>query len=752
MFQSCPAAIAWLHPVHYVDASRRPSPWRQPRQRVEVRRQDGLENVAERAARGFPISSEPLSEDSVSRRNTLLMPAHHPLVFFSRKQLSLVAASRAGETQTEISLLMADIVHAQIPEGMNRAEDKVMAASYVIAIAPRPRPSQLSLESVAEAEDESGSPDSLAVMLSEPLLDEIWLLCVGNCDANGFRRILFDLGSFGALRWDLPDVYKQTSHHLGTGCCGEVWCGQSKHVVRNDRDEVQMDKLSVPQVALKMIKRDQRAVEATIWTEIGFLARTGGHPNLTTLFGVFCNWEESAAEDTEDEFSDEEQDREQYLQWCIVMDLCAEGDLFDHIDTLGPKKPIEAFKTITDVLSGLNHLHLQQIAHRDVKPENILIANHRAIVADLGIASHVDDAFKMKQAVGSPGYASPELVTGKQYNEKTDIFSTGVVFYFVVSSRLPFTGSHLQSVLAKTARCKIVFKHEVFQSMSSDVLSMITRLLSKKPEDRPSASVAIDALEQLGSKLLAQASTHASGDLRYDGSDTGREDVTDQQQKTESATHSVQQTSGGDAPSGETQAPKQEDAGRANLVEAASGGTDKSPASQSSKVKGQDSHTESSSARQPRPDPPLNDSDFEDESDIRPPQGSPSVETAGDARQVMAPVTPKPKSVFVRWGEHRLVRPFANCQTESAMPEGGPSASSAMGNPQSAEAASSASTAAAKPASTPRNGSAASTSSACDGGSLSHPSDEASKSARLAHAPPPSQPRPSYCRPIFSSR
>eukprot|EP00931_Biecheleriopsis_adriatica_P088351 TRINITY_DN62693_c0_g1_i1.p1 TRINITY_DN62693_c0_g1~~TRINITY_DN62693_c0_g1_i1.p1 ORF type:complete len:687 (+),score=88.22 TRINITY_DN62693_c0_g1_i1:93-2153(+) len=487
MFESCPEAVAWLHDAHFHNTEDRPSPWfcDSPAQvSSEHRRVDLFRNVAHRAARGHRLSSLRPNSEAIDSPD---MPVSAPPVSLCRRQLSIVASDKSGEMPICIPLLLSDIVYEAVPPG-RISQDGRVAASHLIVIGPRPEGTNIDADQ--EASDEPYH--------AEPSPEGVWLLCIGNCDAVGFQRILFELASFGALRWDVDDVYTMTQHSLGKGGCGRVWLGQAKKVVRTPNQK--MDKLAVPQVAMKVLKKTQVPMEKSIRTEIQYLAHAHGHPNLSILFGVFCKWKDNDEQsggysDGEDVMNSQESFRQlAQPQWYIVMNLCSNGDLSDILDADGAMSQREAVMTVIGVLAALVHLHDLKIVHRDVKAENILLMHDRPVLADMGIASFLSDTEDMKRSVGSPGYAAPEVVRNKPYDEKVDIFSTGVVLYFALSNILPFRGRDLMSVLAKTARCKVALHHEAFQEVSGSILTMMLSLLSKDPTDRPSAQLAHDGL------------------------------------------------------------------------------------------------------------------------------------------------------------------------------------------------------------------------------------------------------------------
>ncbi|CAE7543877.1 PEPKR2 [Symbiodinium natans] len=134
------------------------------------------------------------------------------------------------------------------------------------------------------------------------------------------------------------------------------------------------------------------------------------------------------------------------------MELYPGGDLFEQVMKHGPMKEADSAEVMLGLLSALAHVHSLGIVHRDVKCENILIAENRAILADFGIAASLADTGAMDKRVGSPGYAAPEVLTGEPYSEKIDVFAAGVVLYYCLSAVLPFADSSVEKILARTVR------------------------------------------------------------------------------------------------------------------------------------------------------------------------------------------------------------------------------------------------------------------------------------------------------------
>ena len=97
-----------------------------------------------------------------------------------------------------------------------------------------------------------------------------------------------------------------------------------------------------------------------------------------------------------------------------VVDLCAKGDLFDLLQNRGRLPEPQARWLFGQMLDGLEHMHAKGYAHRDVKPENVLLGDGYAVrLADFGFATA---KLQATDVAGTPNYASPEMRAGTQYN------------------------------------------------------------------------------------------------------------------------------------------------------------------------------------------------------------------------------------------------------------------------------------------------------------------------------------------------
>ena len=132
----------------------------------------------------------------------------------------------------------------------------------------------------------------------------------------------------------------------------------------------------------------------------------------------------------------------------IVMELIDGITLKQYMEKRGQLNWRESLHFITQIMRGLSHAHSRGIIHRDIKPQNIMILRDGSVkVADFGIACLADSAQTLTQeALGSVHYISPEQARGDRPDARSDIYSSGVVLYEMLTGRLPFEGESAVSV------------------------------------------------------------------------------------------------------------------------------------------------------------------------------------------------------------------------------------------------------------------------------------------------------------------
>jgi serine/threonine protein kinase/tetratricopeptide (TPR) repeat protein len=150
----------------------------------------------------------------------------------------------------------------------------------------------------------------------------------------------------------------------------------------------------------------------------------------------------------------------------------------------------EALRITRGIADALDYAHARGLIHRDVKPENVLLAGDRAILADFGVARAVEVAAGERVtetglAVGTPAYMSPEQAGGSsRLDGRSDIYSLGCVLYEMLAGEPPFSGPTSQAIAAKHLQQHPPPLHVIRDTVPSVVETAVQRALAKVPADR----------------------------------------------------------------------------------------------------------------------------------------------------------------------------------------------------------------------------------------------------------------------------
>ena len=122
------------------------------------------------------------------------------------------------------------------------------------------------------------------------------------------------------------------------------------------------------------------------------------------------------------------------------MEYAENGELFDYIISKGKLTEYESNKFFHQIIDSIDYIHKMGICHRDLKPENMLLDNNNDLkLIDFGLSNLYYKNELIKTPCGSPGYASPEMLRGENYNGLlSDIWSCGIVLYVMLFGYLPF--------------------------------------------------------------------------------------------------------------------------------------------------------------------------------------------------------------------------------------------------------------------------------------------------------------------------
>ena len=151
--------------------------------------------------------------------------------------------------------------------------------------------------------------------------------------------------------------------------------------------------------------------------------------------------------------------------------------------------PEQAARAIYQTASGLATAHDRGVIHRDIKPANLMLDQRGRIkIADFGIAlSSTDFSKKLTSTgefVGTPGYLSPEVCTGQPVDQRSDIFSLGIVLFELLTGRMPFNDQSPLGLLLEVVRAEIPDVRDLNSAVDAELTRILQRMTAKDPAQR----------------------------------------------------------------------------------------------------------------------------------------------------------------------------------------------------------------------------------------------------------------------------
>jgi len=175
----------------------------------------------------------------------------------------------------------------------------------------------------------------------------------------------------------------------------------------------------------------------------------------------------------------------------IVTELLTGGELYDQIIELDFFSETHAQTIARQCVSALSALHAIDVVHRDIKPENILLTSKDGQpfikVVDFGFAV-IQPKEGMTEAIGTPYYVAPEVLSGSRYDKKCDVWSMGVVTFVMLSGRTPFNADNLAGIAKEIRSCNYTFNYPEFEQVSDASKDFIRTCLKVNPAERVSMS------------------------------------------------------------------------------------------------------------------------------------------------------------------------------------------------------------------------------------------------------------------------
>ena len=159
----------------------------------------------------------------------------------------------------------------------------------------------------------------------------------------------------------------------------------------------------------------------------------------------------------------------------IIMEYVDGNHLFNYINSLRKLPELKASKLFVQLISCLEYIHILGIVHRDIKPENILLNKNKSQIklVDFGLSNSYKYGTLLKTACGSPCYAPPEMISGKDYQPLySDLWSCGVVLYCMLVGKLPFDDEDIK-ILYKHIKSANFFMPNFLSNSAQDLLKKI---------------------------------------------------------------------------------------------------------------------------------------------------------------------------------------------------------------------------------------------------------------------------------------
>jgi len=189
------------------------------------------------------------------------------------------------------------------------------------------------------------------------------------------------------------------------------------------------------------------------------------HPNIVTIYDVGKNGDVAY----------------------IAMEFLEGRELRDIMNDDGLMPVDQVLDIVAQVSQGLAYAHEHDIVHRDVKPSNVMVVRDGHVkITDFGIARMASSAVQTQagMVLGSPKYMSPEQVMGKPIDQRSDIFSLGVMLYEMLTGQAPFNGDNVNAIMYQTLNAIPTPPNSLNPEVPEMINFIVAKALAKKMEDR----------------------------------------------------------------------------------------------------------------------------------------------------------------------------------------------------------------------------------------------------------------------------
>ena len=170
----------------------------------------------------------------------------------------------------------------------------------------------------------------------------------------------------------------------------------------------------------------------------------------------------------------------------LVFEFVPGQNLGEYLKANGRLSTVKAVTIINSVLDAIGHAHAAGIIHRDLKPNNILIdSNGTPRVMDFGIAARVDAQSQSPESfMGTPCYMAPEYIIRRESNERTDVFSAGLVLYEMLTGQRAIHGENIYEIMNRLTNEDVRLPQIVGLEIDDSLASILYRSVARDPEQR----------------------------------------------------------------------------------------------------------------------------------------------------------------------------------------------------------------------------------------------------------------------------
>ncbi len=232
------------------------------------------------------------------------------------------------------------------------------------------------------------------------------------------------------------------------------------------------DKVSKDEFAMKMIKplgdvkvgksHERFKAEADVMTKIN-------SDNVVQIYDAFLGEDHSET------------------RKFIIMEYVEGITLSEHIKKKGVINTANSIRIIGQVLKGLNDMEKLKIIHRDIKPQNILIKDSGWVkIIDFGIVK-TEESLNLTNdgsVVGSVQYIAPEILRGQPESPSSDIYSTGIIFYYMLTGVIPFSGTNMKEIIQQKTNNSPQPVQNYNDKIEPKLAAIVMKSISKEEEFR----------------------------------------------------------------------------------------------------------------------------------------------------------------------------------------------------------------------------------------------------------------------------